>query len=75
VLELTPRCRMRRSVTRDDLERHIQLVLSDPVDREANNYGLASATRWRFVVDGDRWRKMRFRNLAEKANVFRSAFF
>jgi DNA-binding transcriptional LysR family regulator len=43
-----------RPATRDDLERHIQLVLSDPVDREANNYGLASATRWRFVDLGRR---------------------
>jgi len=49
-----PLAALGRPATRDDLERHIQLVLSDPVDREANNYGLASATRWRFVDLGRR---------------------
>ncbi len=36
-------------VTRDDLEPHVQLVLSDPVEPGGTDYGLTSARRWRFV--------------------------
>lgn len=43
-----------RPATRADLENHIQLVLSDPVDRDANNYGLSSSAAWRFVDLGRR---------------------
>lgn len=38
-----------RAARAADLENHIQLVLSDPVDTATPNYGLASARRWRFV--------------------------
>lgn len=36
-------------VGRAELEEHIQLVLSDPVDRDGPGYGLANSARWRFV--------------------------
>jgi DNA-binding transcriptional LysR family regulator len=49
-----PLATLGRPATSDDLESHVQLVLSDPVDPEGNNYGLASATRWRFVDLGRR---------------------
>lgn len=49
-----PRAALGRPATSDDLDSYVQLVLSDPVDREGNNYGLASATRWRFVDLGRR---------------------
>ena len=49
-----PLAALGRPATSDDLESHVQLVLSDPVDREGSNYGLASATRWRFVDLGRR---------------------
>ncbi len=35
--------------TASDLEPHVQLVLSDPVDHNGANYGLSSARLWRFV--------------------------
>lgn len=38
-----------RPATRADLEPHVQLVLSDPVDTTGPAYGLASARLWRFV--------------------------
>lgn len=44
-----PLAALGRPTTSHDLESHVQLVLTDPVDRDGNNYGLASATRWRFV--------------------------
>lgn len=37
-----------------DLEPHVQLVLSDPVDPGGPDYGLSSARRWRFVDLGRR---------------------
>lgn len=43
-----------RPLTRSDLEPHVQLVLSDPLDAEGENYGLASARLWRFVDLGRR---------------------
>jgi DNA-binding transcriptional LysR family regulator len=49
-----PLASLGRPATRGDLAGHIQLVLSDPVDREANNYGLISAAPWRFVDLGRR---------------------
>jgi DNA-binding transcriptional LysR family regulator len=42
---------------RADLEQHVQLVLSDPVDRDGASYGLTSAAQWRFV---DLTRRMDF---------------
>ena len=41
-------------VTRSDLEPHVQLVLSDPVDSDRGNYGLFSSRLWRFVDLGRR---------------------
>lgn len=44
-----PLARLGRPVTRDDLEGHVQLVLSDPVEPDAAGYGLLSRRLWRFV--------------------------
>ena len=44
-----PLASMGRAATRGDLEPHVQLVLSDPVDPGGADYGLASARLWRFV--------------------------
>ena len=49
-----PLAQLNRPVTRSDLEPHVQLVLSDPVDPGQGNYGLASARLWRFVDLGRR---------------------
>jgi DNA-binding transcriptional LysR family regulator len=38
-----------RPATRADLEPHVQLVLSDPVNAAGPGYGLVSARLWRFV--------------------------
>ncbi len=43
-----------RPATRGDLEPHVQLVLSDPVDPGGASYGLSSARLWRFVDLGRR---------------------
>lgn len=40
--------------TPEDLAPHVQLVLSDPVDAGAADYGLSSARLWRFVDLGRR---------------------
>jgi DNA-binding transcriptional LysR family regulator len=44
-----PLASLGRPATREDLEPHVQLVLSDPVDPGGADYGLASARLWRFV--------------------------
>ncbi len=49
-----PLASLGRSATRGDLEPHIQLVLSDPVDPGGAAYGLSSARLWRFVDLGRR---------------------
>ena len=49
-----PLAHLGRPATRADLESHIQLVLSDPVDRDGSNYGLANSAPWRFVDLGRR---------------------
>ena len=49
-----PLAMLGRPVTGGDLEQHVQLVLSDPVDPGGASYGLASARRWRFVDLGRR---------------------
>ena len=49
-----PLASLRRSATRGDLEPHVQLVLSDPVDPGGTAYGLSSARLWRFVDLGRR---------------------
>ncbi|WP_324733453.1 LysR family transcriptional regulator [Pseudomonas paeninsulae] len=43
-----------RAVTRGDLEQFVQLVLSDPVDFDGPNYGLAGGALWRFADLGRR---------------------
>ena len=49
-----PLAALGRLATPGDLEPHVQLVLSDPVDPGGPNYGLASARLWRFVDVGHR---------------------
>ncbi len=49
-----PLASLGRPVTRRDLEPHVQLVLSDPVDPGGAAYGLSSARLWRFVDLGRR---------------------
>lgn len=49
-----PLASLGRPATRSDLEPHVQLVLSDPVDAGGPNYGLASARLWRFIDLGRR---------------------
>ena len=44
-----PLARLGRPATLGDLESHVQLVLSDPVNPAGPSYGLASARLWRFV--------------------------
>jgi DNA-binding transcriptional LysR family regulator len=44
-----PLASLGRPVTRADLEPHVQLVLSDPIDGAGASYGLLSAKLWRFV--------------------------
>lgn len=44
-----PLARLKRPITRADLEPHVQLVLSDPIDTTGPSYGLVSARLWRFV--------------------------
>lgn len=44
-----PLASLGRPATPADLEPHVQLVLSDPVEPEGADYGLSSARRWRFV--------------------------
>ncbi|WP_206933514.1 LysR substrate-binding domain-containing protein [Roseococcus thiosulfatophilus] len=49
-----PLAMLRRPASRGDLEAHVQLVLSDPVDPGGASYGLSSARLWRFVDLGRR---------------------
>lgn len=49
-----PLASLMRPATRDDLEPHVQLVLSDPIEPGGANYGLSSARLWRFVDLGRR---------------------
>lgn len=49
-----PLANLGRQATRGDLEAHVQLVLSDPVDPGGASYGLCSARRWSFVDIGRR---------------------
>ena len=49
-----PLASLGRPAMRGDLEPHVQLVLSDPVDPGGAAYGLASARLWRFVDLGRR---------------------
>lgn len=44
-----PLARLERPATRSDLEPHVQLVLSDPVEPHGPNYGIVSARLWRFA--------------------------
>ena len=49
-----PLASLGRPATRGDLEPHVQLVLSDPVDPGGAAYGVSSARLWRFVDLGRR---------------------
>ncbi|WNG33414.1 LysR family transcriptional regulator [Archangium violaceum] len=49
-----PLASLGRAATRADLEPHVQLVLTDPVEPGGENYGLLSARLWRFVDLGRR---------------------
>jgi DNA-binding transcriptional LysR family regulator len=49
-----PLAALKRAASASDLEPHVQLVLSDPVDTGSGNYGLLSARLWRFVDLGRR---------------------
>ncbi|MBX3657375.1 MAG: LysR family transcriptional regulator [Ramlibacter sp.] len=49
-----PLASLSRAATAADLEAHVQLVLSDPVDPTGPNYGVSSARLWRFVDLGRR---------------------
>ena len=49
-----PLASLGRPASRGDLEPHVQLVLSDPLDAGGPSYGLASARLWRFVDLGRR---------------------
>jgi DNA-binding transcriptional LysR family regulator len=49
-----PLALLARTATPADLEPHVQLVLTDPVDPGGATYGLASARLWRFVDLGRR---------------------
>jgi len=49
-----PLASLGRPATQTDLEPYVQLVLSDPVNPGAENFGLASARLWRFVDLGRR---------------------
>lgn len=44
-----PLASLGRPATRADLEPHVQLVLSEPVESAEGNYGILSARLWRFV--------------------------
>lgn len=44
-----PLARLGRPADRPDLDQHVQLVLSDPVDRDGPDYGLTGSAPWRFV--------------------------
>lgn len=44
-----PLAQLQRTLSHDDLEAHVQLVLSDGVDTDAPNYGVISSRIWRFV--------------------------
>jgi DNA-binding transcriptional LysR family regulator len=49
-----PLATLNRPAEPDDLAPHVQLVLSDPVDPDSPDYGLAGERRWRFVDLGRR---------------------
>ena len=49
-----PLAQLKRPAEREDLAPYVQLVLSDPVDPDSPNYGLAGERLWRFVDLGRR---------------------
>ena len=49
-----PLARLGRAATREELDEHIQLVLSDPSTPGGPSYGVMSAKAWRFVELGRR---------------------
>jgi DNA-binding transcriptional LysR family regulator len=55
VAPIHPLASLTHPATPSDLEPHVQLVLSDPIDLDGPNYGLASVRLWRFVDLGRRF--------------------
>lgn len=49
-----PLARLGRPATYDDLDEHIQLVLSDPASTDGPSYGIIGSRTWRFVELGRR---------------------
>ncbi len=49
-----PLARERRPITRDVLQEHVQLVLTDPYDSSGPSFGVVSPRIWRFVDMGSR---------------------
>ena len=49
-----PLAKLGRTLNQDDLEAHVQLVLSDAVDTDGPSYGVISRRVWRFVDLGRR---------------------
>ena len=43
-----------RPITRDVLQEHVQLILTDPYDSSGPSYGVVSSRIWRFVEMGSR---------------------
>jgi DNA-binding transcriptional LysR family regulator len=54
VAPMHPLASLAHPATPNDLEPHVQLVLSDPIDPTGANYGVSSARLWRFVDLGRR---------------------
>lgn len=44
-----PLAQLERTLSQDDLEAHVQLVLSDALDADGPSYGIVSSRVWRFV--------------------------
>lgn len=44
-----PLAQLERTLSQDDLEAHVQLVLSDALDADGPSYGVVSSRVWRFV--------------------------
>jgi len=49
-----PLAKERRPITRDVLQEHVQLVLTDPYDSSGPSHGVVSSRVWRFVDMGPR---------------------
>ncbi|QNA86678.1 LysR family transcriptional regulator [Sphingomonas sp. So64.6b] len=54
VAPVHPLARLGRAATREDLDEHVQLVLTDPSAPDGPSYGVMSTKPWRFVELGRR---------------------